>query len=298
MTVLLFAVFSGLRAQSATVSAASTDYAIGDRAEIKLKLELPKGYTFKWPVLKPDSGLELSDTLSTDSSITKDSKTYTRHIFVTAFDSGVFMFPALQIEFRKDGDTAALFRKTEPVALNYHRITVDTAKEIIAIKEPVQVPPDIRAVILYAALALLALGIIFLVWYFWRKKKLSPATKALARIESKNIPPWQKASEKLDELEKMQLWEQGQLKQHYVLLSLILRQYIQDTYRIEALEYTTSQIMENGTRIFPAEASRLLGNLLETADLVKFAKHTPDAAEIKDSIRQARDFVRSSHAGN
>ena len=112
--------------------------------------------------------------------------------------------------------------------------------------------------------------------------------------------PWDKAIQGLDEIEGQDLPAAGDYRQHYTLVSQVVRSYMgiicfPDDGRTEAPGLTTEEL-EAGLRNSTLEPSieRLVIDLLEDADSVKFANHIPTSAEAQETLRRARFIVETT----
>jgi acetolactate synthase small subunit len=96
-------------------------------------------------------------------------------------------------------------------------------------------------------------------------------------------------------LEDAKLWQQGNYKAYYTGLSDITRTFIQNRWSVAAMEMTTDEILR--MQIIAAQSPDVLNqlkNMLELADLVKFAKAIPVLHENEQSIRSAVAFVKAN----
>ena len=79
---------------------------------------------------------------------------------------------------------------------------------------------------------------------------------------------------------------------HREILSSIVRAYIEERFRVRALEQTSEEILEAGAvRALPTEPAAHLRTMLVRADLVKFAKYQPAREEHDASLASAKSFV-------
>lgn len=98
--------------------------------------------------------------------------------------------------------------------------------------------------------------------------------------------------QQLSELKEAKLCEKGQEKEFYTRLTDILRVYIDTRFGINAMEMTSSQIIEalNSNEI-SKEPNKYMKQILETADFVKFAKVRPLPEDNTKSFNWATQFV-------
>lgn len=160
------------------------------------------------------------------------------------------------------------------------------AEDIRDITGPVDYPQADQTLFFVLALLLLCITAVFL-WLTWRKKFIKKEKVCL---------PWEKALSDLNDLKQERYLEDGYYKQYYWKLSHILRTYIEETFKINAVEMTTEEFLthlKRNNRI--AKRDRLiLNNFLQISDLVKFAKHQPEVDEAKKGSEYVESFVRST----
>jgi LPXTG-motif cell wall-anchored protein len=134
---------------------------------------------------------------------------------------------------------------------------------------------------------LLAVGI-----FIWRKRK-----QALqGPPPPPPVPADTLALEKLEKLAATDWLTTGRIKEYYSAISDIVREYIEGVFRVSALERTTSEIMRDLRKNaeMSTEHQAQLRELLDTCDLVKFAKFRPEAAEASEAHATAVRFVEQT----
>ncbi|MDE7160605.1 MAG: cell wall anchor protein [Muribaculaceae bacterium] len=88
--------------------------------------------------------------------------------------------------------------------------------------------------------------------------------------------PDAEALRRLGELKERKLWEQGQEKEYFTILTDILRNYLDRRFGINAMEMTSRQIMQTLAADSTLKEKRgLVRQILDMADFVKFAKVRP-----------------------
>jgi hypothetical protein len=79
----------------------------------------------------------------------------------------------------------------------------------------------------------------------------------------------------------------------YEELSNIMRTFLENHYRIRALEAVTQEIERDLKKLGVAGFESIM-NLLKQADLVKFADSRPDVEESRQSLQKASEVIRST----
>jgi hypothetical protein len=107
--------------------------------------------------------------------------------------------------------------------------------------------------------------------------------------------PHEWAFRALDELEKKRLWQSGEIKEHYTLLTAILRGYLERRYSINALEQTSDEIiLQLRQQSLSNDLLDDTAELLSVSDLIKFAKGNPGADIHTTTIQRVRKFVQET----
>jgi hypothetical protein len=138
------------------------------------------------------------------------------------------------------------------------------------------------------------LVLIAVVLYFIFRKKEKKETIKIA------IPPIQEALQRLKELDEKHLLEQKKIKIYYSELTDIVRTYIEKDIHIPALESTTNELIETITDFnessklgISKETIQQLKEVLQNADLVKFAKSKPIVEEIKEHRNMSEHILQN-----
>ena len=120
---------------------------------------------------------------------------------------------------------------------------------------------------IYSILALLVGVFLYLKW----KKKV----KVIEKLKELSLK--EKTILAIENLDKLKMWTDGRLKEHYVELSFIMRSYLSSRFEINLLEKTTheSQLLltQKGLN---KEVIESIVEILDLSDMVKFAKSAPE----------------------
>jgi hypothetical protein len=97
----------------------------------------------------------------------------------------------------------------------------------------------------------------------------------------------------LEKLRNEELWQKGETKKYYTKLTEILRQYLENRFRVYSLELTTAETLEVLVKTgFKKDGSyNNLKTVLTGADLVKFAKYNPVPSENEIHFQNSWNFV-------
>lgn len=167
-------------------------------------------------------------------------------------------------------------------------LTIAPLKGVI--DEPIDIIQDI---LIPAGLFILGIGLLVGIIYLLTRSKKDDEIEIERPAEY--IPANVIALEKLDKLKTEKLWQQGNIKEYQSQLTYIIREYLENRYNINALEQTTFQIGQDLKSLNLSESLQSdLQNILQVADLVKFAKAQPDANVHEQFMTKAEEFVRTT----
>lgn len=263
----------------------TTNIRIGEQFQLKISVDEVKNVIIPKLNLK---GLEVVDSTKIDTL----KNTLIRKYILTGFDSGAFYIPQQQI-FIKNRSYL-----TDSLLVNVATIAVDTTKvkkfPIKSIKSEPYSFDDFK-IYIYIILAILAIIAFWIYWFVIRKKKIEEDVPTY-----RTLPPYEEAIYRLNELDEKLLWQNNKVKEYYSELTQIVRGYIERELKVPALENTTDEVLEmlrefkNAATITTSqETLDKLKDLLQEADLVKFAKSKPLAPEIEDDRKDAEHIISS-----
>ena len=170
---------------------------------------------------------------------------------------------------------------------------VDTASvEIKDITPILRQPYTFWEVFRWVLLALVLAGLAWLGVFLWRRAK--ERKPLFVAPPAPPVPPDVRAQEALEALRMKKLWQQGRLKEYHTELTDIVRRYLEEAHGINSAEMTTGQTLDafSASQVCTDETYRLLRQMLETADMVKFAKSEPPAYEHDRSMEAAVELVK------
>jgi hypothetical protein len=204
-------------------------------------------------------------------------------IRVVAFDTGYIKLPPLELTYETNLGRDTTY--SNDLVLEVSGITIDSTG-LAPIKPILREPFKFRDAMPYVIA--LVLGLLLIGLIFFRKKKTVPEPT----IVEIPIPPDEIALTDLEKLRGKKLWQQGKIKDYQSELTHIIRSYIEARFAIPALESTTSEILQYPVvRQLNQELLQDLDQILNIADLIKFAKAQPDVGVHEQFMQKAERFV-------
>ena len=263
---------------------------IGQQAHVTVTVTAGDNALVVFPVWKPQTflvpGVELLAIESDSADADNGQKSCTRRLTITSFDENLYALPP--VEVKVDGKPY----KSEQLALKVVTMDVDTLhpNEFFPPKD-VQDNPFLWSEwssLLWLSLlivALCALGI----WLQLRLKANKPIITSIRII--KKILPHQRAMKAIEEIKAEHMTTSDDPKEYYTRLTDTLRQYINERFGFNAMEMTTSEIIDNLQKSGDQTMIGELKDLFETADLVKFAKYSTLIGENDLNLVNAINFI-------
>ena len=284
-------------AQSVTVDATidSLQIYIADQAKIKLQVALDADKRAIFPVYTDTlvRGVEIIDIAKADTQYINDNKRMliTQEYTVTSFDSALYYLPPMEVTV----DNKAY--RSKALALKVYSMNVpldpENPEQFFGPKTVMQAPfvwEDWYGIIICGILLIpFALLLIYLIMRICDNKPIIRKVK----VEPK-LPPHQQAMKEIERIKSEKVWQKGQSKEYYTELTDALRTYIRGRFGFNALEMTSSEIIEKLLEMEDKEAIADLRTLFQTADLVKFAKHAPLMNENDANLINAIDFINET----
>lgn len=136
-------------------------------------------------------------------------------------------------------------------------------------------------------------------WLVWRHYKSGRQDATDTAPEAHPDPPVEIALARLAALEAVDLRSIPDIKAWYVELTLILRTYFAERAEVPALEATTRELITELTRLradrpVPREWIAALQDVLQEADLVKFADIRPVVDKTQLLLRSSRETIEET----
>ncbi|MDE2726787.1 MAG: BatD family protein, partial [Gemmatimonadota bacterium] len=263
---------------------------VGDPFLYRVTVKSPGNSAIEWPESgTPPEGFDLlsfehAGPLSGPGDANIDLLRYE----LTLYRTGEHSIPPFALKCVLS-DGTELSAESEAIPFSVVSVIDDDAADIRDLKSPVDIPGGAPWYYwLIAGLVLLAVAAaVFL--YIRRRRKREDPQGTVPEIERL---PEEIAMEELERLALKEWLAKGRVKAHYSALSEILRRYLSGRYGIAAMEYTTAELLAAlNARQVGHEESRVVRELFEECDMVKFARFTPETHRQSLSLRVGREIV-------
>lgn len=285
--IIMFAspcAFAGEAALSFSVSPSTIT--IGDPVRVSFSVATPAGTS----VVPPEKTAEIGPWTVRDIAAAPDTRTpgatgivYT----LTTFTTGQVVIPPLAVAFAgASSGTVA----TPPFTVRVDSVLekFGMAGDIRDIKPPVTVRRPLSFYVTGALVVLAILGGAY--WWYRRYQRRQRAAFPAPAVPA--VPPYQLAMERLAALRASSLVADGKIKEFYIQLSDIIRDYIAGVYEIETRDKTTAEIYAQLRRA-PVDAKMLasIRDFFDACDLVKFARYRPDETGARQDCDAAEAII-------
>lgn len=291
--IMLFALaHSTLCAQ--VIVEAHTDTAsilIGEQIQMCVKCTVNAGQKVKFPSYSPQQqivqGVEVVGNGSIDTLVLNNGKRLelTRRYTITSFDSAMYQIPPFKVEV--DGKTYA---SRNSVGLKVSTVAVDLQhpEKFNGPHAVVEQPFEWSWTMWLCALLCVAM--------------LAAVVALAVRLTDPKLitrrviinPPTPAHITAINNIEQIKRKPADDVKLYYMELTEALRSYIEKRFGFNAKEMTTNEIVRHLYETNNEEAMTELKSVLETADLVKFAKHKTTLTEQDQSLMSAMSYVQTT----
>lgn len=239
------------------------------------------------PIFAPFELLEESpiDTLKTQSHYL-----YTKKYALIQFDSGNYFLPQQQVMvdgFSKIADFIQI--RVDPVVVDTIQQKLFDIKPLTAVKKNYDA---LIARVLWGLAACLVISGILYTYLFQKRKK---------ELKSRELPPFERAIKELKALENETLSEQEEFKHYYSRLTDVVRRYLEEEAKIDALESTSDELLtklelrkDAGSLDLDRKTLKSLKGVLQNADLVKFAKSMPEIYTANEDRKSVEHVVKET----
>ena len=277
----------------------SIEMLVGQQVHVTLKAIVKENSKVEFPQFTPSQyvtpGVEVlssqpqEDQSADGGDFIEKSVIYT----LTSFDDTLYYIPPLTVKV--DGKPY----KSKSLALKVLTIEVDTTNvnQFFGPKGVQENPFLWSEWSLVFWLSVLLLIILALTYYLYvRLRDNKPIITNIKIV--KKLLPHQKAMKEIEQIKADKMVTSENSKEYYTKLTDTLRKYIEERYGFNAMEMTSSEIIENLMVSQDQKALDELRHLFTTADLVKFAKYSTLINENDMNLVNAIDFINQTKLEN
>ncbi|MCC9042067.1 BatD family protein [Myroides sp. M-43] len=280
--------FSSLAQNRIETSVDTTSIKLGDTFLYTIKAHTKAGTLVTFPATEQLGNFDVVESFPIDTISNDNTLELIKKYHLTQFDAGDFSVPSIPVIV-----DSKLFH-TDSIKINVQDIEVDTIKKpLFEIKNISKEGASFSTYWYY--ILFIVFAIILGIGMYWYIKKQQE--KNLTE-DDKYKTPFEKAVKKLKKLEEKKNWNRGDAKPYYSDMSIITRNFIEETFGISAKELTTFEIITILKATLNDKEIKLdpniikdLKRVLEAADLVKFAKSQPTEGEITADTSKIQHIV-------
>lgn len=276
----------------------SIEIFIGQQAKLTVDVTADRGAKVVYPTYERAQfitpGVEVlgstdADTALIDNGMMTVSKTFT----ITSFDEKLYAIPGMKVSVDGKAYTA------NQLALKVIPVEVDTLHldKFFPPKDVQDNPFDWSEWSGVFWMSTIVLLLCMLCCYLAVCLKQNKPVIVRIRV-IKKVLPHQKALTVIEKLRKEKLNSSENQKEYYTQLTDALRQYIKERFGFNAMEMTSSEILD---RLHETGDQKMLDELKElfyTADLVKFAKYSTLLNENDMNLVNAINFIDQTKIEN
>ena len=282
----------------------SIEMLIGEQVHVTVTATMKEGAKSEFPVFKPTQelipGVEvLSSTelgaKGKENGFVDRSVVYT----LTSFDDTLYYLPPFVVKV--DGKPY----ESKSLALKVIGVEVDTlhTEQFFGPKDVQDNPFQWGDWSMLFWLSVLLLVLMAVGYYLYLRLRDNKPIITNIRIV-KRLLPHQKAMKEIEQIKADKMQNSENAKEYYTKLTDTLRKYIEDRYGFNAMEMTSSEIIERLEKALSDDAQAAetmkteLRQLFTTADLVKFAKYSTLINENDANLVSAIDFINQTKLEN
>ena len=257
---------------------------VGDQVVWSIRLNnIEKNLSLEFPKLEVKSD---SVSLISQSNILDNNLIIGQSFKLSFWETGNFLTPFYYVKVVNDTNKDEFNFESERRSIRVLSVLEENStNDVRPLKGPVPVD-SIFPMVLFVKIILM-LFFISLMIFIWTKRESS--TKIMSNVMNQ-ISPQEIAKNRL-----LHLDTNGFSKDFYYELSHITRQFVEKLFYIKVLEMTTEEISEN-ENIFNMndDIFHEWVNLLQKADLIKFAKKSTPISEMENDKNVAFNIINNA----
>ncbi len=254
---------------------------IGESVNINFEINTSEKFNLIFPNFLDTLGhFEVISKSKIDTIKNEKNIVYKQNIKLITFDTGYYQIPSIKILYHLKNDKSKFIDyrsvSTNEYGVAVNAMKVDTTAAFKDIKPLIDAPFSIWEIIEYIYVGIGLIILLIVAYYVYKKYYKNRVVEKEELPYDPKIPADVLAIEALRKLEKDKVWQNDEFKEYYTRLTDILRIYILRVFEFEALDMTSSEIIDNiKAKSIAEELVSKLNYILTNADLVKFAKEKP-----------------------
>ncbi len=260
---------------------------VADPIGLELRIEAPEGIKITAPNLPAEIGnLHVRQTSNQADVPAGKLRVWTQKYEMESFVAGTAELPVIKMAYQSSSGNPQdqqLELPAVPLSINSLIATDADPAQFRDIKGTVELPAPYSfpawGYVAASIVALIATAAFLRLW--WHRKPLTTDQWAIAELNRINVPL---------------MVEQDRVQELYFLVTGIVRTYIERRFGVHAPKKTTTEFLSEAQHhpFLAGKHQESLGEFLEAADRVKFARWSPDSAQIEATVAGARWFVETT----
>jgi hypothetical protein len=277
----------------AKVQLDSTELLIGDQLHARIILNAPEGKEVIFPLVgsfwkaKNYEIVRITDQIKNNAE--GGIQVVTQNVVLSFWDTGNYQLPPLPFTYTKGTEVDTTWAEAPMIRIDFPAGITGDSTYMAPIKpileEHYTFMDYIYMALPFIGVTLLLLAVAFGVYFFTQWQQAM-------REKRKQLSPEELALKRLAELEESSYLAEKEFAAFHTEASSIIRTYLNQRFKIKALESPTSEIIPQVNYEHLEESLIIdLKEVLETADLVKFAKASPLDTANKFALQYIRRMV-------
>lgn len=270
-----------------SAKAEPTRVTLGDEIRLVIEIERPQKFSLEpLPAKLPLGPFEVKSMNRAEEQAGGRIKE-TLVLTLTTFELGQLQIPPVSVRTK---DPKGLVYETPTPLIPIQSVSVGNVTEksdIRPIKGPLSMSRKALQIIAAVCAGLFLATLAMILWF---RRRASQA------VDPETLKPaHERALLELGRLQKKNYAVEGKNKVYYSELSDILRRYLERRYGLKVFEWTTAELVsELKKNAFAIEVTDKIRLLLESADLVKFAKFSPPVSQAETLEAELRTIVETT----
>jgi len=272
-----------------TTSVDRADMFVGDLVNYKLTITYDSTYKLIPPPLGANLGaFDVKDYRPDAETTLPDGRIQSESTFkLSTFTTGDYVIPPVPVMFMtSDSTRKVLLSESVPIKVKSLLENAGDTVDIRPLKAQYEFQRDMTVYYVWGGIAVVLIAGLILLWWYMRRRRQ-------AVVEAVDLrDPWEIAFEKMAVLKEKRYIEEGNFKQFYIELTELAREYLDRMYKVDVLEMTTQEFIDNFAEIeLPNNLYSDTVAFLKHADLVKFAKFIPEQRRAEDDYIFTHDLI-------